>query len=299
MRQDFVIVCVSQTIIHEKFKTELRKLLKDLNLSISQEDQKTTTFSHNLFIYFSADHIQLEPFENSLKNLTSIFLIDSALIPLHLFQTKKKLVVFDMDSTLITAEVIDEMAQAYGVGEKVKLITSRAMNGELNFDESLKERVSLLKGFEQNKMDAIISNLKFTPGAKELCQELRSKGIRMAIASGGFNYFATYVQKQLKIDYVFSNQLEIQNNILTGKTTGPIINAERKAQIIEELASLEQVTLQSTVAIGDGANDIPMLLKSGLGIAVHAKEKVQKAAHYRINYGPLTHALSFMNDENL
>lgn len=299
MRHEFVVVCVSQTSLNENFKIELRKLLKDFNFQMTKEIDKVSPYSHNLLSYFSINHIELELFEISLHKLCSIFLIDAAIIPLHLFRTQKKLVVFDMDSTLITAEVIDEMAQAYGIGEKVKQITARAMNGELNFDESLKERVSLLKGFEQHRMNNIIKNLRFTPGAKELCQRLKSKGVKMAIASGGFNYFAEFVRKELQIDYLFANELEMENNILTGKTTGQIVNADRKSQIIVELAQLEKISIEETVAIGDGANDIPMLLKAGLGIAIHAKEKVQKAANYRINYGPMTHALSFMNDENL
>jgi phosphoserine phosphatase len=299
MIHEFVVVCVSQTALNENFKIELKKLFKDFNLPISKEAEKISTYSYNHLVYFSFDDLELKLFEISLIKLSSIFLIDTAIIPLHLFKTKKKLVVFDMDSTLITAEVIDEMAQSYGIGEKVKQITARAMNGELNFDESLKERVSLLKGFEQHRMNDIIKNLRFTPGAQELCQVLKSKGIKMAIASGGFNYFAEHVRKELQIDYLFANELEIQNNILTGKTTGQIVNAERKSQIIEELAQKEKISPEETVAIGDGANDIPMLLKAGLGIAIHAKDKVQKAANYRINFGPMTHALSFMNDESL
>lgn len=299
MRHEFILVCASQSKISYELKSEIRGTFNNFNLITSQEIERDSVFSHNFLIYFSCDSFETEKIEIFFKKINANYHIDSAIIPKEIFNSKKKLVVFDMDSTLITAEVIDEMAQSHGVGEKVKLITSRAMNGELNFDESLRERVALLQGFNRNQMNEIISGLKFTPGTPELCRELKSRGVKMAIASGGFHQFAEHVQKQLQIDYLFANNLEIQNNILTGKTTGPIVNAEKKSQIIDDLAQIEKISLEEIVAIGDGANDIPMLLKAGLGIAVHAKEKVQQAAHYRINFGPMTHALSFMNHENL
>jgi phosphoserine phosphatase len=299
MRHEFILVCASQSKISYELKSEIRGTFNNFNLITSQEIERDSVFSHDFLIYFSCDPFETEKIEIFLKKINAKYHIDTAIIPKDIFHSKKKLVVFDMDSTLITAEVIDEMAQSHGVGEKVKLITSRAMNGELNFDESLRERVALLHGFNQNQMNEIISGLKFTTGTPELCRELKSRGVKMAIASGGFHQFAEHVQKQLQIDYLFANNLEIQNNILTGKTIGPIVNAEKKSQIIDELGKIEKISTHEIVAIGDGANDIPMLLKAGLGIAVHAKEKVQQAAHYRINYGPMTHVLSFMNHENL
>ena len=217
----------------------------------------------------------------------------------NIFDAKKGLVVFDMDSTLITAEVIDEMAIRHGVGDQVKLITARAMNGGLRFDQSLTERVALLKGFNRKHMEDILDKLVMTPGTPEFLKILNELGIKTAIASGGFQYFAKSVQEKLKIDYAFANDLEFEGELLTGKILMPIVNAEAKEKIIMDLAAKENLSLTQVVAIGDGANDIPMLLKAGLGIAIHAKEKVQKTANYRINFGPMTSALSFMNNEAL
>jgi len=228
--------------------------------------------------------------------LSAQFQTDLALIPTNLFEKKKKLVVFDMDSTLITAEVIDEMAKVHGVGDKVQLITARAMNGELNFDQSLTERVALLKGFERSHMEAIKNSLTFTPGTEEFLQILKARGIKTAIASGGFEYFAHSVKSRLSMDYAFSNQLDFENEKLSGKITSQIVNAEAKQKIIERLATELKLDLDEIVAIGDGANDIPMLLRAGMGIAIHAKEKVRKAAKFSLQYSPMTAVLSLMNE---
>jgi phosphoserine phosphatase len=234
-------------------------------------------------------------FKENLLTLSAQFHTDLTMVPSGLFSKPKKLVVFDMDSTLITAEVIDEMAQVHGVGDQVKLITARAMNGELNFDQSLTERVALLKGFERAHMEAIKNTLKFTPGTEEFLRILRSRGIKTAIASGGFEYFAESVKGRLSMDYAFSNKLDFDGDKLSGRITSSIVNAETKKSIIEALADELGLSQDEIVAIGDGANDIPMLLTAGMGIAIHAKEKVRKAANFCIQHSPMTAALSFMN----
>lgn len=287
MKKDFVVVCISHQMIPEAFLHELPTKLN------SYAPVKQVKFNITL------DNEQFELLNNQLQDLSRLYQVDVGLIPKNIFDAKKGLVVFDMDSTLIAQEVINEMAAVFGVGDKVKLITARAMNGEIGFDESLTERVALMKGFNRSHMEGILKKLTFTPGVVEFLGTLRSLGIKTAIASGGFEYFARDIQAQLKMDYVFSNNLEFDGDVLTGKIQGTIVNAEAKEQIIMELARKEGLTLEQVVAIGDGANDIPMLLKAGLGIAIHAKEKVQKAASYRINYGPMTHALGFMNHETL
>ena len=287
MKKDFVVVCISHQMIPEAFLQEL--------------PTKLTSYSpvKQLKFNITLDGEQFELLNNTIQDLSRLYQVDVALIPKTIFDSKKGLVVFDMDSTLIVQEVIVEMAKIAGVGDQVKLITARAMNGEMGFDESLTQRLSLMKGFNRNQMEGILKNLKFTPGVPEFLATLRSLGIKTAIASGGFEYFARDIQKQLQMDYVFANNLEFDGDHLTGKIVGPIINAEAKEKIVIELAQKEGLTLDQVVAIGDGANDIPMLLKAGLGIAIHAKETVQKTARYRINFGPMTHALGYMNHETL
>jgi phosphoserine phosphatase len=284
MKKDFVVVCLSHQMIPEAFLIELPTKLN------SYAPVKQVKFNITL------DDEQFEILNNSLQDLSRLHRVDVGLIPKNIFETPKRLVVFDMDSTLIQQEVIDEMAAVFGVGDKVKLITARAMNGEIGFNESLTERVGLMKGFHQTHMEGILKKLTFTPGVVEFMNTLRALGIKTAIASGGFEYFARNIQAQLQMDYVFANNLEFDGDLLTGKILGPIVNAEAKEKIVMDLARKEGLTLEQVVAIGDGANDIPMLLKAGLGIAIHAKEKVQKAASYRLNFGPMTHALGFMNE---
>lgn len=285
MKKDFVVVCISHQMIPEAF---LQELPTKLNSFVPTKQIK---FSITL------ESDQFELLDNKLQDLSRLYQVDVGIIPKAIFESKKGLVVFDMDSTLIAQEVINEMAAVAGVGDKVSLITARAMNGEIGFDESLTQRVALMKGFNRSHMEGILKNLTFTPGVPEFIKTLRSLGIKTAIASGGFEYFARDIQKQLQMDYVFANNLQFEGDSLSGKIHGPIVNAEAKERIIIELSQKEGLNLDQVVAIGDGANDIPMLLKAGLGIAIHAKEKVQKAASYRINYGPMTHALGFMNHE--
>lgn len=295
MITEYVLVCVSDRIIEERFRTELKQILTHFKCGIQKAERK----KKGLYYHIESTQLDRESLNASLMNLSVIHEIDIGLIPKNIFHAKKGLVVFDMDSTLITAEVIDEMAVHHGVGEKVKLITSRAMNGELRFDQSLTERVALLKGFEREHMEEILVGLTLTKGTQELIEALQKHGVKTAIASGGFRYFAERLQTKLKIDYVFANDLEFENDLLTGKIMGPIVNGEMKEKILIDLANQEGLDLNQVVAIGDGANDIPMLLKAGLGIAIHAKLKVQKNANYRINFGPMTSALSYMNYEAL
>ena len=295
MTTEYVLVCVSERIIEERFRMELKQILTHFKCLI----QKSERTKLGLYYFIEAALLDRESLNASLMNLSVIHEIDIGFIPKNLFNAKKGLVIFDMDSTLITAEVIDEMALRYGVGEKVKLITARAMNGDLRFDQSLAERVSLLRGFNQKHMEDILDGMILTKGTREFIEALQKSGIKTAIASGGFKYFAEHLQTKLKMDYVFANDLEFENELLTGNILGPIVNAEMKEKILVDLAAKENLSLDQVVAIGDGANDIPMLLKAGLGIAIHAKVKVQKAAYYRINFGPMTSALSFMNYETL
>lgn len=206
----------------------------------------------------------------------------------------RRLVVFDMDSTLIQQEVIDELAALAGVGDEVKKITEAAMRGELNFFESLKARVALLKGHNAEELFAKVKeNLILTPGAKRLCSTLKKLGYKMAVISGGFLPVAQEVQKHLGLDYAFANTLEVeeQTGLLTGCTAGPVVTPQRKRALLATIANVEGCNVNQTVAVGDGSNDIPMLNAAGLGIAFCAKPKVQAAAEYRINQHDLSTVL--------
>jgi phosphoserine phosphatase len=195
-----------------------------------------------------------------------------------LYRRSKRLIVMDMDSTLIRIEVIDELARAAGVGAQVSQITERAMQGEMDYDESLRQRVALLKGLDVAVLDKIAADLPLTEGAETLVRVLKRLGYRIAVISGGFSRAADALKKRLSLDYAFSNNLEIEGGKLTGKVVGPIVNAQRKAELLELIAQLEGVVLDQVIAVGDGANDIRMLEKAGLGIAFRAKPKLREAA---------------------
>jgi phosphoserine phosphatase len=208
---------------------------------------------------------------------------DCALQRETLLRRSKRLIVMDMDSTLIRIEVIDELARAHGVGEQVAAITRRAMAGEIDYDQSLRERVALLKGLPARVLNELAANLPLTEGAETLLRVLKRLGYRTAVISGGFSVAAEALQKRLGIDFAWSNTLEIVEGVLTGRVLGPIVNAQRKAGILDELSRREGVPLDQVIAIGDGANDLLMLQKAGHGIAFHAKPKLREAADTAIS----------------
>jgi phosphoserine phosphatase len=209
--------------------------------------------------------------------------VDIAFQEDSLFRRNRRLAVFDMDSTLIEAEVIDELAKAAGVGEQVSEITERAMAGELDFRASFKERLALLKGLDVSVLDSIGASLCLTEGAETLFAELKRLGYKTAILSGGFTYFAKQLQAKLGIDYVFANELEVVDGKCTGVAIEPIVDAQRKADLLKELAHKEGLRLEQTIAVGDGANDLPMLAIAGLGVAFRAKPLVKQSAKQAIS----------------
>jgi len=223
------------------------------------------------------------PLKQALLQAAGEGAFDCALQPESLLRRSKRLIVMDMDSTLIRIEVIDELARAHGVGEQVAGITRRAMHGELDYDQSLRERVALLRGLSARVLHELAENLPLTEGAETLLRVLKRLGYRTAVISGGFSVAAEALQKRLGIDFAWSNTLEIADGSLTGRVLGPIVNAQRKAEILEELAARERVPLDQVIAIGDGANDLLMLQKAGHGIAFHAKPKLREAAHTSIS----------------
>jgi len=209
--------------------------------------------------------------------------VDIAVQEDNVYRRNRRLVAFDMDSTLIEAEVIDELAAAAGVGEQVAAITERAMRGEIDFTESFHERVALLKGLSGDVLQDIAERLPVTEGAERLIRNLNSLGYTTVILSGGFNYFGNYLKDKLGIDYVFANELDMEDGIVTGKVTGTVVDGNRKAELLREIAEKEGIRLEQTIAVGDGANDLPMLSIAGLGIAFRAKPLVQESAKQSIS----------------
>jgi len=227
--------------------------------------------------------INVQDMTRKLLSISSDFGVDIAVQKEDIFRRSKRLVVMDMDSTLIQVEVIDELAKSAGHGEEVSGITSKAMNGELSFNESLNKRVELLRGLDENILDEIYHNIPFTPGAKKLIKILKKLGYKTAVISGGFTFFTDRLKNELGLDYAFANKLEIKDGKLTGKVLGEIINGEFKAKILEDIADKEDIALDQVVAIGDGANDLLMLDKAGLGIAFNAHKTVREKADYNIS----------------
>ena len=224
-----------------------------------------------------------QQFRNSLLELASQHDIDIAYQEDNIYRRNRQLVVFDMDSTLIDAEVIDELAKEAGVGEQVAAITEAAMQGELDFKQSFAQRMALLKGLDVNVLQSVAERLQLNEGAEHLLKTLKRLGFKTAIVSGGFTYFGHYLQRILGVDYVYANELDIEDGLVTGRVKGDIIDGQRKADLLRELADREGLVLQQVIAVGDGANDLPMLNIAGLGIAFRAKPLVKASAKQSIS----------------
>ena len=211
-----------------------------------------------------------------------------------MYRRMRRLICFDMDSTLIETEVIDELAIRAGVGDQVKAITEAAMRGEIDFCESFRQRCALLKGLDVSVMQEIAENLPITEGVDRLMRILKKVGFKIAILSGGFTYFGNYLKQKYNIDYVYANELEVENGKLTGRHVGDIVDGKRKAELLRLIAQVENVDIRQTVAVGDGANDLPMISIAGLGIASHAKPKVKATAKQSISTIGLDGILYFL-----
>lgn len=200
-----------------------------------------------------------------------------------MYRRCRRLICFDMDSTLIQTECIDQLAERAGVGEEVRAITERAMRGEIDFNESFRERVALLKGLDVSVMQDIAENLPITEGVSRMMEVLKRTGYKTAILSGGFTFFGDYLKRKFGFDYVYANELEVENGKLTGRYVGEVVDGKRKAELLRLIAQVENVNIAQTIAVGDGANDLPMLSTAGLGIAFHAKPKVKETARQSIS----------------
>ena len=230
-----------------------------------------------------------------LMHMSSEMGIDFSFQKDNMFRRMRRLICFDMDSTLVQTECINELAERAGVGDQVSAITAQAMRGEIDFKESFRRRVALLKGLDASVMQEIAENMPITEGVDRLMEVLKRAGYRIAILSGGFTYFGEYIQRKYGIDYVYANQLEIgEDGKLTGRYVGDIVDGRRKADLLRLIAQMEKVNLEQTIAVGDGANDLPMLSTAGLGIAFHAKPRVVANAKQSINTVGLDGVLYFL-----
>lgn len=235
-----------------------------------------------------------EEMNASFMRLSSLHGMDISFQEDSMYRRMRRLICFDMDSTLISTEVIDELADRAGVGDKVRAITESAMRGEIDFKESFRERCALLKGLDESVMKEVADSLPITEGAARLMYVLKKVGFKVAILSGGFTYFGNYLKQKLGVDYVYANELEIIDGKLTGRYLGDVVDGQRKAELLRLIAQVENIDIRQTVAVGDGANDLPMLSIAGLGIAFHAKPKVKEAAKQSISTIGLDGVLYFL-----
>ena len=237
----------------------------------------------------------LAEMQSQLMQMSGELAFDFSIQRDNMFRRMRRLICFDMDSTLIQTECIDELAMRAGVGDKVKAITESAMRGEIDFKESFRQRVELLKGLDASVMREIAETMPITEGAERLMSVLKRYGYKIAILSGGFTYFGQYLQRKFNIDYMYANELEIgEDGKLTGRYIGDIVDGKRKAELLKLIAQVEKVDLAQAIAVGDGANDLPMLSIAGLGIAFHAKPRVVANAKQAINTIGLDGVLYFL-----
>lgn len=237
----------------------------------------------------------LAEMQSQLMQMSGELAFDFSIQRDNMFRRMRRLICFDMDSTLIQTECIDELAMRAGVGDKGKAITESAMRGEIDFKESFRQRVELLKGLDASVMREIAETMPITEGAERLMSVLKRYGYKIAILSGGFTYFGQYLQRKFNIDYMYANELEIgEDGKLTGRYIGDIVDGQRKAELLKLIAQVEKVDLAQTIAVGDGANDLPMLSIAGLGIAFHAKPRVVANAKQAINTIGLDGVLYFL-----
>ncbi|MEZ5568292.1 MAG: phosphoserine phosphatase SerB [Halioglobus sp.] len=222
-------------------------------------------------------------FRRELLEVAGALEVDLAFQEDNMYRRNRRLVAFDMDSTLIEAEVIDELARLAGVGDRVSAITERAMRGELDFSESFRARVAMLEGLPESALEQVAGELSITEGAEHLIATLRTLGYKTAILSGGFTYFARHLQQRLGIDYIYANELDIVDGAVSGRIKGVIVDGARKAELLRQLAAEQGIDMQQVIAVGDGANDLPMLSIAGLGIAFRAKPLVKQSAEQSIS----------------
>ena len=294
-RDRFILHSISTKCLPTGYLKETAGVLAANGVNIHRIDCTNPDRFNSLEITTTlGEKTDLPSLKKELMQISNRYQVDAAFLRDNVWLRNKRLIVFDMDSTLIQTEVIDEMAIEHGVGDEVIKITESAMNGEIDFDESLKRRVKLLEGMSESSLQNILERLKYTSGVQEFVEKVKVLGYKLAVISGGFTFFANAIKKDLGLDYAFANELEIINGKLTGNVKGTIINADQKSMIMGLIAQQEGLHKEQIVAIGDGANDLPMLTSAGLGIAYHAKEIVREKAGQQLGHGPMTSILHFL-----
>jgi phosphoserine phosphatase len=290
-KERFIITLLSRKLTAEQL-SKVTRLISDqgLNIDVISRLSGRIPLSNGKGHPKSVAEFSVRGTPRDLEKMKTAFIdisgetgVDIAFQEDNIFRRNRRLVCFDMDSTLIQAEVIDELARKAGKYEEVSSITEAAMRGEIDFNESFKKRIALLKGLDESVMKEVAETLPLTEGAERLFHTLKKYGYRTAILSGGFTYFGNFLKAKLNIDYVFANELEVHNGQLTGKHVGEIINGEKKAELLKLIAFKEDIHLEQVIAVGDGSNDLPMLRLAGLGIAFHAKPKVKASARHAIS----------------
>ncbi|KAJ3022369.1 UNVERIFIED_CONTAM: hypothetical protein HDU68_009185 [Siphonaria sp. JEL0065] len=309
-----VATLIAPTSTFPTFLTTVKTLVSTFNGTVTFE--KTLSKDHDLFPNRTIEELYVSlPADSGIQNFKkAAFEISVSLTKSHggephniavqldsVFRRHKRLVVFDMDSTLIQQEVIDEIARCCGVVDQVAVnptfkITESAMNGEIDFKESLARRVGLLKGTPVSVLETVREKIAFTPGVRDLCKGLKKLGLQLAVISGGFLPLAKYVKAELNLDFAYANQLEVSQDgtVLEGRTFGPIVDGTRKAELLDVIAQSCNVSVNQVVAVGDGANDLPMLGLAGLGVAFNAKPRVQEQAEVCINQPSLLYVLTLL-----
>jgi len=292
----YVITCVAKDSLNTLFLAELSQLLANQNFNIQKIDNASSaSHLHVVEITVAPQTEKTFPqFKEQVLALANLHQTDLAVVENDLFRFNKRLIVFDMDSTLIEHEVIDELAKHHGCFDQVVQITKDAMQGKLDFSQSLTKRVQLLKGLDEKFFDIVKADIRLTPGTKDCLSTLRSLGFKTAVISGGFKPFTEHVKHLLQLDFDFGNTLEIVNGKLTGNIIGPIIDGKEKANILKHLTMREGIQLKQTVAVGDGSNDLQMLSTAGMGIAFHAKDIVKKKSPHQLSHGPMTSILPML-----
>ncbi len=285
------IFAAANVITEQKLNIDAIRRLTG-RVSIMHPDRNTRSC-----IEFSlrGDPVSRQNMQSELMRLSSEMGFDFSLQKDDMYRRMRRLICFDMDSTLIQTECIDELAKRAGVGDQVSAITASAMRGEIDFKESFTRRVALLKGLDASVMQDIAEHLPITEGVDKVMKVLKTSGYKIAILSGGFTYFGQYMQRKYGIDYVYANELEIgEDGKLTGHYLGEIVDGHRKAELLKLIAQVEKINLAQTIAVGDGANDLPMINEAGLGIAFHAKPKVKATANQSISTIGLDGVLYFL-----